>query len=348
MKVFTLNPLSDSRWSEFVDRHPRASIFHTRGWIDALQRTYSYEPVVYTTAAPFEKLSNGLAFCKINSWLTGRRLVSLPFSDHCEPLVDSREEWEFLTRSVIKSARLQGCRYVEMRPFITQATPGKCTVITQSNSFYLHTVDLRKRTEEIFRGFHKTSVRGQIKRAEREGLSCVEGRSPELMRQFYQLLIATRRRHQLPPQPILWFENLVDCLKDLVSVRLAYKGDQPVASILTLAFKDRAYYKYGSSDKRFHNLGGTQLLLWRTIQEEKERGRQFFDMGRSEMQHTGLVSFKDHWGGRRSLLSYYRYPPPSGAHKLRNWSGEVARYAFAFLPNSLLAAAGRILYSHIG
>ena len=39
-----------------------------------------------------------LVFCRIHSWLTGRRLVSLPFSDHCEPLYDSEEELQFLAR----------------------------------------------------------------------------------------------------------------------------------------------------------------------------------------------------------------------------------------------------------
>jgi Acetyltransferase (GNAT) domain len=348
MKVFTLNPLLDSRWSEFVNRHPRASIFHTRGWIDALQRTYGYEPVVYTTAAPFEKLTNGLVFCRIDSWVTGRRLVSLPFSDHCEPLVDSREDWKFLTTSVIEEARWEGYKYVEMRPMAIQPQPDSWAGMAPSDSFYLHTVDLRPELKEIFLNFHRSCVQRKIRRAGREGLSCAEGRSPELMRQFYRLLITTRRRHQLPPQPIDWFENLVDCLDDLLSVRVAYKGSQPIASILTLSFKGRAYYKYGGSDERFHSLGGTQLLLWHTIQREKECGRQILDMGRSEIGHTSLANFKDHWGCTRSLLPYYRYPPASGEHKIRSWSGGVARYAFARLPNSLLAAAGRILYPHIG
>ena len=44
--------------------------------------------VVYTTSPPSLPLSNGIVLCEINSWLTGRRMVSVPFSDHCEPLLD--------------------------------------------------------------------------------------------------------------------------------------------------------------------------------------------------------------------------------------------------------------------
>jgi hypothetical protein len=47
-----LDPTNDSRWAEFVERHPRASVFHTVGWLEALRRTYGYEPVAYTTSSP--------------------------------------------------------------------------------------------------------------------------------------------------------------------------------------------------------------------------------------------------------------------------------------------------------
>ncbi len=44
---------------------------------------------VLTTCAPDAPLTDGVVFCEVDSWLTGRRLVSLPFSDHCEPLLQT-------------------------------------------------------------------------------------------------------------------------------------------------------------------------------------------------------------------------------------------------------------------
>ncbi|MGC1628409.1 MAG: hypothetical protein WA735_16235, partial [Candidatus Acidiferrales bacterium] len=58
--IHTLNPLEDSRWDDLVARHPRASAFHQRGWLQALARTYGYEPVVLTTSSPIAELKNGL------------------------------------------------------------------------------------------------------------------------------------------------------------------------------------------------------------------------------------------------------------------------------------------------
>src|SRR5216683_3051172 len=85
--VHEIDPLGDPRWDQLVENHPKASVFHSANWLRALQSAYDYDPVVLTTSPPGVALSNGLVFCRIKSWLTGRRLVSLPFSDHCEPLV---------------------------------------------------------------------------------------------------------------------------------------------------------------------------------------------------------------------------------------------------------------------
>ena len=86
--VHRFEPLNDARWDEFLGRHSRASLFHSTPWLKALNQTYDYPVVGYTTCEPGEELKNALVFCRVESWLTGRRLVSLPFSDHCEPLVD--------------------------------------------------------------------------------------------------------------------------------------------------------------------------------------------------------------------------------------------------------------------
>src|SRR5436853_1814942 len=109
--IHSLDPLRDPRWPEFVQRHPRASVFHTPGWLEALRRTYGYEPIVYTTSPPRAELTNGLVFCRVRSWLTGNRVVSLPFSDHCEALVDKAEDLDCLLESLEREAKSDGWKY---------------------------------------------------------------------------------------------------------------------------------------------------------------------------------------------------------------------------------------------
>jgi hypothetical protein len=349
MGVYQLNPLQDPRWQEFLLRHPDASMFHTPAWLEALRRVYGYEPVVLTTSEPGEPLKNGVVFCLVKSWFTGSRIVSLPFSDHCQPLVDDPADLRELLSFLRREAESRKWKFVELRPRTSLDGPLECLAgFTPSTSLCFHALDLRPNLEHLYRNFHGSSVRQRIKRAEREGLSIQAGRSDLLLRLFYRLLLLTRRRHQLPPQPLAWFRNLIDCFKEELVIRVAFKGKDPIASILTLSHKNTVVYKYGVSDSRRHNLGGMPFLIWAVIQQGKAAGLQEFDLGRSELDNSGLIAFKDNWGATRSQLTYYRYPQEHLKVSSQDWRLVVARKAFSTLPDFCLRAAGSILYKHVG
>src|SRR5438132_1052755 len=190
--VYTLDPLQDRRWPEFLERHPSASMFHSRGWLDALRRTYGYEPIAYTTSPPRAELANGLVFCRIASWLTGRRLVSLPFSDHSEPLTNGGEELQYFLGFLEQGRQSENWKYIEIRPL--RKTVESSSGFEKSRTFYVHGIDLRPSIETLFRGFHKDCIQRKIRRAEREALTYEEGRSEALLDKFYQLLLLTCRR----------------------------------------------------------------------------------------------------------------------------------------------------------
>lgn len=344
MTSYTFDPLLDPRWENLVHSHPRASIFHTTGWLRALQRTYGYQPIAFTTSRPGEQLENAAVFCVVKSWATGERLVSLPFSDHCDILANDVAIERQLIESVLERSH-QNWRYLELRPRSSAEPPS----FAPGASHFLHTLDVRPGEDRLLAGFHKDCVRRKIQRAEREGLAYEEGRSDHLLAQFSRLLLLTRRRHKLPPQPATWYRNLRDTLGDALKIRVARRGDEPVASILTLRFRDTLVYKYGCSNPEFNSSGGMVLLLWKAIQEAAHDGLREVDLGRSDRDNHGLVTFKDRWGALRTDLNYWRYPA-SKASSLQpsGWKQRVAGQVFQRMPDALLAACGRLLYRHIG
>src|SRR5215831_17878224 len=91
-KTEWIDPLTDPRWPRLLERHPRASVFQSRGWLEALRRTYGYVPAALATRPSSGKLRSGIVFCEVKSWLTGRRLVSVPFSDYCDALVEDDDD----------------------------------------------------------------------------------------------------------------------------------------------------------------------------------------------------------------------------------------------------------------
>lgn len=346
MTFYKIDPIRDRRWTEFLQRHPEASVFHTPGWLEALQRTYGYEPVVFTTAPPETELGDGLPFCRITTWLTRRRLVSLPFSDHCTPLVENSTELTSLLTSLQHELEDENWKYIEIRAGDLHLPSS--ALFEKAKVFCFHKLDLRPNLDELFHGFHKDCIQRKIQRAEREGLTCEEGSEDSLLSKFYHLLLITRRKHGMPPQPLRWFRNLIACLGDRVKIRVASNNGRPIASILTLRHKKVLVYKYGCSDHRFNNQGGTQLLMWKAIQEAKHDQLYEFDMGRSDYDNPGLIAFKDRWGAARSTLFYLRYPSRSAQTISGAMQGSVAKYVLAHAPDSLLAATGSVLYKHMG
>jgi len=345
VNVSITNPLADKRWDDLVARHPGASAFHHRGWLEALSRTYGYQPFLLSNApesAP--SLTDGIVFCRVSSWLTGTRLVSLPFADHCNPLLSENTQLSEFAPWLRAECERLNYKYVELRPLSAQAADG----LQPGASFYFHELDLRLSLDRIFEGFHKDSIQRKIQRAEREGLVYEAGRSLQLVDEFYHLLLITRRRHQLLPQPRSWFKNLLAGMGDTITVRVAKKDSVPVAAMITLRHRTAAIYKYGCSDEKFHNLGGVPFLFWKLIEESKASGAETLDFGRTDLDHDGLLVFKDKFGAQRKKLTYYRYVNREKTGSAVRWDSQVVRRLFCTLPNPAFSAAGKLLYRHMG
>ena len=342
------DPIDNPRWLELLEHHPAASIFHSSGWLNALRQTYGYEPFVVTTSAG-SALENGLVACRIKGWTSGR-VVSLPFSDHCDPLVNNAADFSEALTSLLEHARQSGARSVEMRPtpaFGAAFYEAGADRLKPAGSYCFHHIDLRQSEAELFRRFHPSSTRRAIRRAEREGLTYETGRSEALLASFYRLLRLTRRRHGLPPQPLVWFRNLLANLGEQVSIHVASKDDRPIAGMLTLAFKKTVYYKYGGSDAAQHRLGGMQLLFWRVMKDARQRGFEVLDLGRSDVDQPGLIAFKDHLGATQSTLTYYRYSRHPETVR-GQWIERAARGTFSHLPDVALDLAGKLIYKRLG
>jgi CelD/BcsL family acetyltransferase involved in cellulose biosynthesis len=343
-----LDPLRDPRWASFVAETPGSSVFQTCEWLGALQHEYAYEPIALGVSDRHTgALRSALVLCRIETSLRQRTLVSLPFSDHCSLLAESADDRALLLTTLRDEQRSGRWHSVELR------MPGPISGIepafSASQRYFLHTLDLSGGPDSVMARFHKNHVRRKIRRSEREGLRCVEGHDRELLTAFYTLLVRTRRRHGLPPQPLEWFEAILSGLKGRAAIRVAYKGTTPVAAVVTLAHRGTVTYKYGASDETWHSLGGMQLLLWKTIEDASARGFSELDMGRSSIDQFGLVAFKDHWGTTRENLTYVTCPRPSPIRAgLTRATLGVARWVLSHSPGTALVRLGRAFYHHAG
>lgn len=344
-EIFKIDPLSDERWRTFVERHPRAGVFHTSAWLEVLHRTYGYKSVAYVHAEAKGALRGAVLLCEIKSWLTGKRLVSLPFSDHCEPLVENTSELEELLYPAGEELRAGNWKYIELRPL----SPAFSEEMGQAaHRFVLHRLDLKPSLDELYKKLHVDSIRRKIQKGEKVGLTVESGNSSALLDKFYALHVETRRRQLVPPHPLKWFRNILLCLGDSACIRVAHKLRTPVSAVFTLQKGSTLVYKYGCSDAAFHNIGAMPFVFWDMIRDARSRGVQEIDLGRSELDNPGLLIFKDKWGASRHDLIYLRDPSSHEKFAEKGVLTRAAGFLISRAPRWAVVTAGNLLYPHVG
>ena len=85
MPLELLNPFTASPWDTALSTHPGATFFHGSPWARVLHDTYGFTPL-YLADRTTTDLHPLLPLMEATSWLTGRRGISLPFTDECAPL----------------------------------------------------------------------------------------------------------------------------------------------------------------------------------------------------------------------------------------------------------------------
>ena len=97
-----------------------------------------------------------------------------------------------------------------------------------------------------------------------------------------------------------------------------------------------------------HRLGAVPFLFWRVIRDARAQGFEELDLGRSDLDQPGLITFKDHLGASRSMMTYYRTPARTRDAGGGDLVSRVARGVFAHLPDTALDLAGRLIYKRLG
>jgi CelD/BcsL family acetyltransferase involved in cellulose biosynthesis len=309
-QISAFDPRETPSWDRFVAACPDGTVFHTSAWAEVLAETYSYEPRYFAAVNDSGDIVAGVPTMLVKSRITGRRMIGLPFSDACAPLLEGGEDDGRVLDALLEDYRAQGCAYIELRG---GSSEGLAERGFRSFAFLRHEISLEPPLDEIESGFSSAKRRAR-NRALNEGLAVVKSTALEDMRALYGLYVSTRRKHGLPPAPFSFFENIQRFLIDrgMGCLLLAKWQEKTVAADLLLWHNSRLFYKFNVWDTRFQELRPNDLLLWEAIRLGKELSLTGFDLGRCEFENEGLRRFKKGWGGQESALPYFFYPEVRG------------------------------------
>lgn len=335
--VQIVDPLAVANWDALVMALPGHSFFHSAAWVRTLEESYGYKPMY------FAKVENGglralLPVMEVDSWLTGKRGVSLPFSDVCEGLGEVGELFD----EAVKVGEERAWKYLEVRGPLRTAAP-------TSEIFFGHTLELSKNEERIFASFDP-AVRRAIRKAEKAGVKVEISRSLDGVKEFYELHCRTRKKHGVPPQPFSFFANFHRNViaHNLGFVAIARLEGRAIAANVFVHFGTKAIYKYGASDENFQNFRPANLAMWYGVQWYARAGLDRLDFGRTEKANEGLRRFKLGWGAVEHSIEYFKYDP--GAQRFVSGKGESSLMRERILkriPIPIARIIGSVLYRHV-
>jgi hypothetical protein len=340
-----VDPTTDREWDDAVFTHPAANVFHTGAWARVLRDAYGYQ-LFYAMRAGGAGL---LPIAEVASPFTGRRGVSLPFTDVSGPL-DGAFAGDAL-EPLLELGRRRAWRYLELRGAGEPFPP-----FAPSARFVEHRLAIRADEEEQWRalvGAHRRN----LAKARRSEVSVERSSDVRALDAYYALHCATRRRQGVPPQPKRFFRAIH---RHLIAeghgfVVLARHGSTPVAGAVFLHAGDEAIYKYSASDPRAWSTAPNNLVIWEAISHYRRQGVRTLSFGRTDVDASGLVRFKRGWGAVERPVVYVRATlrgdAPAEASALGPRAGAAAGAARGLmrrLPTPILQFLGRLTYRHVG
>jgi CelD/BcsL family acetyltransferase involved in cellulose biosynthesis len=343
-----LDPLGEGRWAALLRGTSSAGPFHHPLWLELLHEQYGYGIEAVGVCDDTGRLVAGLPLARVRSRLTGERLVALPFSDLCPPVVADDAPYEAVPLLAGALAELQREEELDLElraqlPGLAGSLPGR--------PFLHHVLALQGGAEAVERGYAKSQIGRGVRKARKEGVTIEFRTDRAALDDFYRLHVATRRHQGVPTQPkrfIRRFEKLFDA--GLGWVARARADDTTIAAAVFLSWGGTVVYKYGASDRAQLGKRPNNLLFAEAIRRACDEGAHTLDFGRTDLGNEGLAAFKRGWGAEERPLSYTRLGRGSREEENGAAAGVPApvQALIGHSPRFVGRLIGEALYRHYG
>jgi len=340
-----IDPAVDPAWRALMELHP-SGLFHAPPWLGVLADTYGFAPRALLLRDGGGAPAAAVAFCVVDDML-GRRIVSLPFTDACDPLAGTQAEWSCLAEALRARGLPVRLRCLDDR--LAAADPG--TRVAKRARWHSLAVAA---SEAAQWAALDEAPRRAVRKAARAGVVVRPLPGGEGVAGLHRLHVALRKRkYRLLAQPIEFFEALrqrfsaVDGWFPLG----AFHDGRLIAATLFLRWRDTLYYKFNASAAEELETRPNNALLWSGLALARSLGCARLDLGPSDDDQPGLIRFKRGFGAEeRELLHLDLAVPgavPDAAAEARRLLGDLTVLLTApEVPDAVAAAAGRRLYRY--
>lgn len=341
-RVATVDPGTDPRWADLVaDR--ATDVFHSPGWLRALATTYGFDVTAAVLLDDGGKAVAGLPYCLIEG-LPMRRIAAPPFSDYCDPIADTAQDWKQISDALAAHDCMVTVRV------LNNVLPVDDERFTEVNKAKWHGTDISRSLDALLASFDG-SARRAIRKAEKEGVQVREATDKRDLRSFFDLHLRTRKyKYRLLAQPYTFFESLWAEFVEQGSgsLLLATHGGETIGGVFFLEWRGGLYYKFSASLADAAQLRPNDLIIWSGIQAASDKGLDRLDFGLSDWEQDGLVRYKRKYASDEKTITFLRHIPasPSGeAQQVRELLPQLTDlFTDPAVPDAVTERAGNVLY----
>ena len=343
--IRTVDPRTDPSWRALMES-PRGSLFGAPPWLSAICDTYGFDMSAHLTLDATGQATGGFAFGEVDDFL-GPRMLSLPFCDFLDPIVDTDEQWHEVADPLVA----RGLPY-QIR-VVNADEPLRDERFVQVDEMAWHGTDLLRDEEAIFAAFNRRT-RQNVRSAQNNNVTARFGSDLEDVHAFHELHRRTRKRkHQLLAQPVSFFENIWKqfASSDGIVVGFAEHEGDVIAASMYLMWGGVWYYKFGASILERSAVRPNEFLAWESMCLAKSRGCPLYDWGVSDLDPPGLVDYKRKLCTDERKVSVLRYTPDGFANPVADEARPVLGELTKLLtredvPDDITQRAGEILYRY--
>ncbi len=340
--IEVMDPLRDRRWAELAERRG-GGLFQSVPWAAAVAEAYGFgmeAAVVMEGGRPVA----GVLYSVLDDCV-GKRVVSLPFTDVCDPFAGSgREMGELL-------AHLQGFGVpVHLRAMECEAAKSAGVAVAKRARWHRLRVES---AEGVWQGMAPAMRRG-VRKAEREGVTVAPLEGPDACERFLALHAGVRKRkYRLLAQPRAFFEAIRGQFEPLggwLPLGAFHEG-RLIAATLYLRWGNVLYYKFNASAEAGLAMRPNNLLVWEGAKMAAALGCGVMDLGPSDDDQPGLIRFKQDSGAEAGEVQFLRWTPPGWSDGrgpgVKRLLGELTGLLTeAGVPDEISVRAGALLYRY--
>ena len=304
---FKLKEIKDKNiWEDFLSSVEEKTFLQSWNWGDFNKKTGS-DILRYGVYRDEELIATAFVF-KVEA-----RRGSFLFLPHGPNLkkVDiplKKEVIRFLLEALKGIAKKENCVSVKIAPLWSR-TKENTSVFKElgfrESPIHIHPditweLDLSPNKEDLLLDMRKTT-RYLIRKAERdEGIQIIKSKDIRDVGEFNKIYQITKNRQEFIPFSLNYlkdhFESFVE--DDQILILLARYNGEIIASGIFVFWNNIGFYHHGASSLKYPKVPASYLLMWRAIEEAKERGCKKFNFwGTAPISETGEYNKKHPWAG---------------------------------------------------